>query len=58
MTRKTSPLPSALYLLAELNLSINASGTDGLDEIPDLLRLDANGCEASTWVENFMGWLD
>ena len=30
----------------------------GLDEVPDLLRLDVNGCEVSNWVENFMDWLD
>lgn len=30
----------------------------GLDEVPDLLRLEVNGCEVSNWVENFMDWLD
>lgn len=32
--------------------------SDGLEEIPDLMRLDANCGDISDWVKNFMGWLD
>jgi len=34
------------------------SEPDGLEEIPDLMRLDANSGGVTEWIDRFMGWLD